>query len=373
MAQRRSESTPFRRLDPLRRRTGAPRPDTATEPQPPKLMRYVTAGEATHAPASASVADGLEFADAAPDHLTIFFYPSPTPAAVREFADAWELHPLLVEDLLHAGQRPKLERYGDVLFLVVRSARYIDEDEEVDFAEFHIVVGQRAVALFCQDRRWIDGTDGTSFDDEELTGNDRRERTLTDEHLLQLGPEAVVYRLLDEIVDGYAPVLKGIAIDKEQIERQVFSGDPAVAERIYRLSQEVIDMQHTTASLTEVLDRLRGGFGKYGIPDELQAYLQDVSDHLARANAQVAEYRDALSQILSVNSTLVAQRQNEDMKKISGWAAILFAPTLIAAIYGMNFDWMPELHWAFGYPLALALMVGFALVLYWIFKRSKWM
>jgi len=135
----------------------------------------------------------------------------------------------------------------------------------------------------------------------------------------------------------------------------------------------VIDMQHATSSLTEVLHALRAGFGKYGIADELQTYLQDVSDHLTRAHSQVTEYRDALSQILNVNSTLVAQRQNEDMKKISGWAAILFAPTLIAAIYGMNFDVMPELHWAFGYPMAVVLMVAFAAVLYWIFKRSKWM
>jgi magnesium transporter len=125
--------------------------------------------------------------------------------------------------------------------------------------------------------------------------------------------------------------------------------------------------------MTDVLHSLRAGFGKYEIPDELQTYLQDVSDHLTRASSQAAELRDALSQILSVNSTLVAQRQNEDMKKISGWAAILFAPTLVAAVYGMNFDVMPELHWAFGYPFALALMAGFALALYLIFKRSKWM
>jgi magnesium transporter len=320
------------------------------------------------------VADGLRFADAAAGRMTMFLYPAPTPDSIQELADAWQLHPLLVEDLIHAGQRPKLERYADVLFLVVRSARYIDETEEVDFSEFHMLVRPNAVAVLCQDKRWIDGTDGTGFDEGELTRSDRPERTLLfDQRLLKLGPEAVVYRLLDAIVDGYSPVLQGLAIDKEQIERQVFSGDAAVAERIYRLSQEVIDMQHATSSLTEVMHALRAGFGKYEIPEELQAYLQDVSDHLTRANSQVAEYRDALSQILDVNGTLVAQRQNEDMKKISGWAAILFAPTLIAAIYGMNFDVMPELRWAFGYPMAVALMVAFAGLLFWIFKRRKWM
>lgn len=337
-------------------------------------MRYVTDGHPEVAPDGATVTDGLQFADSAPDRMTMFFYPAPTAEAIAELATAWELHPLLVEDLVHAHQRPKLDRYGDVLFLVVRSARYIDETEEVDFAEFHMLVRPGAVAVLCQDARWIDGTDGVDFDEAEVMNSTRRERTLlADEQLLGLGPEAVVYRLLDAIVDGYTPVMQGLAIDKEQIERQVFSGDAAVAERIYRLSQEVIDMQHTTSSMTEVLEALTAGFGKYDIPEQLQAYLEDVSDHLTRVHSKVGEYREALSQILNVNSTLVAQRQNEDMKKISGWAAILFAPTLIGAIYGMNFDNMPELHWTFGYPLAVASMVAFAVVLYAVFKRRKWM
>ncbi|WP_198168766.1 magnesium and cobalt transport protein CorA [Agromyces aureus] len=370
----------------LRRRRAAGLAEPALPAVQSHLTRYITDGHPEVAPAGSTVADGLRFAAGvdgadrpsgaagAPDRMAMFFYPAPSAIEVTELAEAWDLHPLLVEDLLQAHQRPKLDRYGDVLFLVVRSARYLDESEEVDFAEFHMLVRPGAVAVLCQDKRWIDGTDGTEFDEDEVMSSDRRERTLlADEHLLRLGPEAVVYRLLDAIVDGYAPVLQGLAIDKEQIERQVFSGDAAVAERIYRLSQEVIDMQHATSSMTEVLDGLREGFGKYDIPDELQAYLEDVSDHLTRANSRVAEYRDALSQILNVNSTLVAQRQNEDMKKISGWAAILFAPTLIGAIYGMNFDVMPELHWTFGYPMAIALMVGFAVVLYWVFKRRKWM
>lgn len=368
MAKRSSERD-SRRVVPFGRRASPPRPEPTPERE--RLTRYVHDGRPERAPLGASVSDGLLFSADGLDRMTMFFYPTPTPSAIDELAEAWQLHPLLVEDLRHAHQRPKLDRYGDVLFLVVRSARYLDEAEEVDFAEFHLLVRPGAVAVICQDGRWIDGTDGTAFDGQDV---DRRERTLlADDSLLRLGPEAVVYRLLDAIVDGYGPVLHGLAIDKEQIERQVFSGDAAVAERIYRLSQEVIDMQHATTSMTEVLDALTAGFGKYDIPEELQAYLQDVSDHLTRANTVVSEYRDALSQILSVNSTLVAQRQNEDMKKISGWAAILFAPTLIAAVYGMNFDVMPELHWAFGYPMAIVLMVGFAGLLYWIFKRSRWM
>ncbi|UPO78020.1 magnesium and cobalt transport protein CorA [Arthrobacter sp. Helios] len=339
-----------------------------------RRTRFVIDGRLSPTPESASVAEALDFAETEPNRMALCLFPAPTPHDIDELAEAWDLHPLLVEDLRHGGQRPKLERYGNVLFMVVRSARYDDAAEDVDFSEFHVLVRPHAIAVLCQDKRWIDGTDEAALAGNPADIADRGGRTLLDdEHLLTLGPEAVAYRLLDAIVDGYTPVLRGLAIDKEQIERQVFSGDAAVAERIYRLSQEVIDLQHTTSSMADVLVELRQGFDRYEVPEPLQVYLQDVADHLTHAGMRVAELRDALSQILGVNSTLVAQRQNEDMKKISGWAAILFAPTLIGAIYGMNFDHMPELHWAFGYPVALGAMVAFALTLYFVFKAKKWM
>ncbi|KAF0957175.1 magnesium and cobalt transport protein CorA [Rhodococcus sp. T7] len=323
------------------------------------------------APRDAAVADTLRFAQKVPGRLALCLYPTPSAEDIEELAEAWQLHPLLVEDLQHAGQRPKLERYGNVLFLVVRSARYLDDVEDVEFAEFHVLVRANAVAVLCQDGRWIDGADESSLAETIEEDSDRTLRD--DENLFALGPEAVVYRLLDPVVDGYRPVLNGLAIDKEQIEKQVFSGDPAVTERIYRLSQEVIDLSQATSPLVDVLGALRRGHVRYEIPEPLQSYLQDVADHLTTVDTQVSGLRDALTQILTVNATLVAQRQNEDMKKISGWAAILFAPTLVAAIYGMNFDDMPELHWGFGYPAAVVAMVAFAAVLYWTFKHKKWM
>ncbi|MGC5165968.1 magnesium and cobalt transport protein CorA [Luteimicrobium sp. DT211] len=347
-------------------------PAQVEAPAPPRT-RYVVDGHLTFAPVGTTAADALRFTEAAEGRMALLLFPSPTPAEIDDLAAAWGLHPLLVEDLQHAGQRPKLERYGDVLFLVVRSARYVDEAEDVDILEFHVVVRGEAIAVLCQDGRWIDGSDESQLPGGPDGPPADESTLLDDEDLLRLGPEAVLYRLLDAVVDGYAPVLRGLSVDKEQIERQVFGGDAAVTERIYRLSQEVIDLQHATSSLTDVLDSLRRGFERYGIPEALQSYLQDVADHLARVDARVEVLRDALSQILSVNATLVGQRQNEDMKKISGWAAILFAPTLIGAIYGMNFDHMPETHWALGYPLALAAMVAFGVVLYVVFKRKRWM
>lgn len=337
------------------------------------VFRFVEDGIIKSAPDGTTAAEALDFSENNDGRIALSLYPAPDFADVQELAEAWDLHPVLVEDLLHAGQRPKLESYGDVKLLVVRSALYLDEAEEVELSEFHILLRQGAIAILCQDNRWIDGTPGSRWAVSLLNGQvTSGQQLLSDPALLRLGAEAVLYRLLDEIVDGYVPVLQGLGIDKEQIERQVFSGDSTVTERIYRLSQEVIDMQHATASLIEVVQALTAGFSKYNVPSELQAYLQDVGDHLTRAHTQTMEYREALSQILNVNSTLVAQRQNEDMKKISGWAAILFAPTLIAAVYGMNFDEMPELHWTFGYPAAVLLMVLFAAGLYGVFKWRKW-
>ncbi|KDA06852.1 magnesium transporter [Microbacterium sp. CH12i] len=367
MTQQPGEGSAPRRPGVFRRRPAA---DPLEDTNATRRTRYVEDGHLTRAPLDTSVTDAMAFADGNDSRTALLLYPAPTRLEIEELAGAWKLHPLLIEDLLHAGQRPKLERYGDVLFMVVRSARYLDDAEEVDFSEFHVLVRPHAIAVLCQDGRWIDGVDAG----DASAATDGGEHTLLDdEHLLHLGPEAVAYRLLDAIVDGYAPVVRGLEIDGEQIERQVFSGDTTVTERIYRLSREIIDLRQATYGLTEVLEGLRKGFDRYEIPDPLQAYLQDVADHLHRVDLQVVELRDSLSQILTVNGTLVAQRQNEDMKKISGWAAILFAPTLIGAIYGMNFDNMPELHWAFGYPLAVGAMVAFALVLYVLFKRQKWM
>nr|WP_306462507.1 magnesium and cobalt transport protein CorA [Glutamicibacter soli] len=348
-------------------------PKHRTPSRVPAIFRFIQDGAIIEAPKDADIASVLEFSQPEANRVGLGIYPVPAREDIHELARAWQLHPVLVDDLLHAGQRPKLERYGDVTLLVVRSALYLDEAEEVELSEFHVLLRPGALAILCQDNRWIDGTPGRDWA-EDIGGSQTvlDKQLLANQALLKLGAEAILYRLLDEIVDGYVPALQGLGIDKEQIELQVFGGDATVTERIYRLSQEVIDMQHATASLSEVVRSLASGFEKYNVPGELQTYLQDVSDHLTRAHTQTQEYRDALSQILNVNSTLVAQRQNEDMKKISGWAAILFAPTLIAAIYGMNFDNMPELHWALGYPVAIGGMVLFAAGLYGVFKWRKW-
>ncbi|HEY8134493.1 MAG TPA: CorA family divalent cation transporter, partial [Candidatus Limnocylindrales bacterium] len=204
---------------------------------------------------------------------------------------------------------------------------------------------------------------------------------------LSRGPEAVLYAILDRVVDGYAPVVAGLQKDIDEIEVEVYRGDPKVSRRIYELSREVIDFQRSTRPLLAVLAGLEAGFEKYHTDEELQRYLRDVADHATTVVERVDGFRQILSDILTLNATLVNQAQNEEIKRlteasfaqneevkrISAWAAIIFAPTLIGTIYGMNFVSMPELQWAFGYPFALMLMVVVSVGLFLVFKARDWL
>lgn len=297
----------------------------------------------------------------------------PTEAELLSLAAEFDLHPLAVEDAMEAHQRPKLERYGDTLFVVLRAARYLDAPEEVDFGELHVFVGPDFV---------ITVRHGAAPDLSAV----RRRMEETPE-LLKLGPEAVLYAILDTVVDGYVPVVTGVQNDIDEIETEVFRGDPEVSRRIYELSREMVEFQRATRPLVGMLHGLMAGFSKYGTDEELQRYLRDVADHVTHTSERVDGFRQALTEILTVNATLVTQQQNaemralaeagfeqnEEIKKISSWAAILFAPTLVGTIYGMNFTHMPELHWVLGYPFAIALMGIVCTSLYVIFKRRDWL
>ncbi|MFD6673072.1 magnesium and cobalt transport protein CorA [Rhodococcus zopfii] len=297
----------------------------------------------------------------------------PSDTQLHEAAEQFGFHELAVEDAIVAHQRPKLERYGDTLFVVLRAARYVDESERVDFGELHVFVGPTFVLTV----RHSESPDLSAV----------RSRMEHDPELLRRGPEAVLYAILDAVVDGYAPVVAGLQNDIDEIETEVFSGDPKVSRRIYELSREVIEFQRAAKPLLAVLSGLSAGFGKYRIDEELQKYLRDVTDHATAVVEQVDGFRQLLGNILTVNATLVSQMQNEEMrnltrasytqneeiKKVSAWAAILFAPTLIGTVYGMNFDHMPELHWVGGYPFALLMMVITCCSLFGIFRRRGWL
>jgi magnesium transporter len=296
----------------------------------------------------------------------------PEPAELGELAEQYGLPDLAVEDAIQAHQRPKFERYGDTLFVVLKAARYVDAAEEVEFGELHLFLGKD----FAITVRHSESPDLSRV----------RRRLESSPELLARGSEAVLYAILDAVVDGYAPVVAGLENDIDEIEVEVFRGDPQVSRRIYELSQEVVDFQRAAQPLTGILAAITAGFEKYGVDEELRSYLRDVADHVTSVNERVEGFRLQLRDILTVNATLVAQRQNEEIrelteasiaqgeevKKISAWAAILFAPTLVGTVYGMNFDHMPELAWHLGYPFALVLMLLVSVVLYNVFKRRDW-
>jgi magnesium transporter len=323
--------------------------------------------------APASLAEIYEQLPGAPGTMAWIGLYRPTPEQLWQAADQFGLHELAVEDAIVAHQRPKLERYGATLFVVLRSARYLDETEEVDFGEIHIFVGPEFVLTV----RHSQVPDLGAV----------RKRLETDPDLLAMGPEAVLYAILDAVVDEYAPVVAGLQNDIDEIETEVFGGDPKVSRRIYELSREVVDFQRATRPLLTIMRSLEAGFAKYGTNEELQRYLRDVADHATTVAERVDGFRQALGDILTVNATLVTQAQNEEMKalaeaghaqnneikKISSWAAILFAPTLIGTVYGMNFDHMPELHWVLGYPFAIVLMALVCVSLYVVFKHRDWL
>ncbi|MFC9983161.1 magnesium/cobalt transporter CorA [Microbacterium keratanolyticum] len=297
----------------------------------------------------------------------------PSETEIRSVAQEFGLHELAVDDALAGHQRAKLERYGDTLFVVLRPARYLDPLEEVEFGELHVFVGPNFVVTI----RHAESPDLGAV----------RRRLEADPAMLARGPEAILYAILDEVVDEYMPVLAGLENDIDEIEGQLFVEEADVTQRIYELAREVIDFQRATQPLAAMLEALLRGSEKYAVDVELQRHLRDVLDHVLRVSERSASFRSILDNALTVESTIVARRQNEEMrrmtelsvhqneevKKISSWAAILFAPTVVAGIYGMNFTEMPELEWGFGYPMAVGLMLAMAGGLYLVFKRRGWL
>ncbi|TFD82538.1 magnesium and cobalt transport protein CorA [Cryobacterium fucosi] len=297
----------------------------------------------------------------------------PSEREVRSVAAEFSLHHLAVEDALKGHQRAKLERFDDILFVVLRPARYIDDEERVEFGELHVFVGPDFVATI----RHAESPNLARV----------RARMESTPELLALGPEAVLYAILDQVVDEYGPVVAGLENDIDEIEDQLFDGDQEVSRRIYALSREVIEFQRATQPLVGMLEALQRGFDKYSVDVELHHHLRDVLDHTLRVAERGDAFRQLLDNALIVHSTLVSQRQNdetrrlsetslaqsEEVKKISSWAAILFAPSLVGTIYGMNFTHMPELKWVFGYPFALGLMLTMGFGLYGVFKKNGWL
>ncbi len=281
----------------------------------------------------------------------------PTDDELARAQRAFDLNPLAVEDARHAHQRPKLEDYDGSVFIVLRPARYLDETESVEFGEIHLFLAAHyAIAV----RRG------------EASELKPARRRLEQSELLGHGVGAVTWAVLDKVVDDYTPVVEGIDNDIQEVEQDIFARGTDSTERIYFLKREVIEFHRAVSPLLPSLEALeRGAYPQ--IDQELRRYFRDVADHARRVDEQVNSQRELLTSILEANLALLSVKQNEVIRGISAWAAIIAVPTFLASIWGMNFEDMPELNEPWGYPLALAIMAVAVLSLHRFFRRIDWL
>jgi magnesium transporter len=284
----------------------------------------------------------------------------PDPEELRKVAQRFDLPELAVEDAMQAHQRPKLEDYENGYFLVLHTARYLDDREEVEFGEVHVFSGDRFVITIRH---------GAASELQPAR------RHLEQDHpdMLDEGPAAAVWAILDKVVDDYEPVMAGLENDVEEVEVAVFdsAGDDQ-SRRIYFLRRELAEFYRATHPLLSAFDALESS-GRTGVSAVLREHLRDVEDHLKHIDEEVVTLRELLTSILQASLSVIAVQQNDVVRKISGWAAVIAVPTLIASIYGMNFRHMPELTWRYGYAYGLALMLGVGFALHRLLRRAGWL
>jgi magnesium transporter len=289
----------------------------------------------------------------------------PTHAQLSELGAVFGLHPLAVEDAATARQRPKLERYDDMLFLAVRTLAYVERHEREEGGD---VVETGVVMVFVGEHFAITVRHGRHA---SMTG--LRRRLEADPHQLAFGPSAVLHAVADKVVDDYLGVVDAVNEDIEEIENSVFASRvPTDIERIYQLKRDVIEMKRTVTPLALPLHELAERPRRLVNP-EIREYFRDVEDHLSRVREQVQSFDELLTSILQAGLARLSVSENEDMRKISAWVSIAAVPTMIAGIYGMNFEHMPELQQTWGYPAVLTVMFGVCGLMFRGFKRSGWL
>jgi magnesium transporter len=283
----------------------------------------------------------------------------PDPGDLERLQKLFGLHELAVEDAQVAHQRPKIEDYDADFFIVLRTAHYHEDREEVHFGEIHLFAGAGYVITV----RHGPGSELASA----------RQRLEARPDLLRLGAASAVWAVVDKVVDDYIPVVDAMEDDIEEVEKDVFDDAvPAPTARIYHLKREVIEFHRAVWPLLAPLESLEGG-AYQRVPEELRSFFRDVADHAKRVDEQVSSQRELLTSILQANLSLVSVAQNDVVKRISAIFGIIAVPTFVASVYGMNFDHMPELHWRFGYPAALLLMAACVVALVSFFRRIDWL
>ncbi|AOS61773.1 magnesium and cobalt transport protein CorA [Actinoalloteichus hymeniacidonis] len=289
----------------------------------------------------------------------------PTENDIKGIAETFDLHELAVEDAVHAHQRPKLERYGDTLFMVLKTIRYLAEadprqtGEVVESGEMMVFLGRDFVLTVRHGNH--SGLAGV-----------RRQLEADPEHLA-LGPAVVLHAIADQVVDSYLAVGAVLETAIDEMEARVFAPKTTVdAEQIYLLKREVLELRRAVKPLGTPLRRLADGYSAV-VPEKVRSYFRDVEDHLTKVSEQVAGFDELLTTLVDAALAKITLRQSSDMRKITSWAAIISVPTMVAGIYGMNFDYIPELHYQYSYPVVLLVILGSCLTLYRTFRRNGWL
>lgn len=283
----------------------------------------------------------------------------PDEELLRKVQQEFNLHDLAIEDAHNAHQRPKMESYGDTLFIVLRTAQ-INKQQHIDFGETHFFLGKNFIVTLRH---------GSSIAYREV-----RSRCESTPQLLGKGPGFALYAVMDSIVDQYFPVIQALEQELVQVEDKIFGEKPSreTTERIYQLKRELLEVKRAISPLTDICSRLMR-FDIKLIPDDTRPYFRDIYDHTLRINEMLDNTRELVTAALEANFSLTSISQSEVSKKFAGWAAIIGVPTMVAGIYGMNFEHMPELNWSYAYPIVLTTTFAICIGLYYFFKRSGWL
>ncbi|MGW2524074.1 magnesium/cobalt transporter CorA [Streptomyces sp. NPDC001617] len=338
----------------------------ARSPLGSSVVNCVTYRDGARVPGSGDLVDAVERVRKSRDGFVWLGLHEPTDQEFAGIAELFDLHPLAVEDAVEAHQRPKLERYGDTLFAVFKTVCYVEHEkltatsEVVNTGEIMVFVGEDFVITV---RHGMHGSLGPL-----------REGLESDPIQLAKGPAAVLHAIADHVVDDYLSVTDSVQADIDQVESDVFAENGARTDpgRIYQMKRELLELKRAVVPLARPIEDLATRPIRVVAP-EIQAYFRDVLDHLMRVKEQIASFDELLNSILQAYLAQVTVAQNEDMRKMTAWAAIIAVPTMICGLYGMNFRYMPELHWKFGYPLVIAVISAICLALHRGFRRNGWL
>ncbi|MBC9724671.1 magnesium/cobalt transporter CorA [Streptomyces sp. TRM68367] len=338
----------------------------ARSPLGSSVVNCVTYRDGVRTPADGDLVDAVERVRKKGEGFVWLGLHEPTDQEFAGIAELFDLHPLAVEDAIEAHQRPKLERYDETLFAVFKTVCYVEHEEltatseVVNTGEIMVFVGQDFVITVRHGRHGSLGP--------------LREGLESDPKQLAKGPSAVLHAIADHVVDDYLTVIDSVHEDIDQTETNVFAEDGARVDpgHIYQLKRELLELKRAVVPLGRPLEELATRPIR-AVDPEIQAYFRDVADHLLRATEQIAAFDELLNSILQAHLAQVTVAQNEDMRKITAWAAMIAVPTMVCGVYGMNFDHMPELHWRYGYGMVMVVISVACLTLYRSFRRNGWL